>query len=66
MGGREVIFEFRSIGNSVKVSAIDSETQIEVSIVGPTSASEASLRATALRKLDRAIARAREAGKIQE
>lgn len=48
---REVIFEFYRLGNSVKVSAVDTETLTEVSVVGPVTASEATLRNTALRKL---------------
>lgn len=54
---REVIFEFLSIGNSVKVTAFDTETLTEVSIVGPVTASEKQLRATALRKLEYVLER---------
>ena len=46
-----VLLEFRPLGNSVKVSVIDQDTGIEVSIVGPVSVSEADLRAAAIRKL---------------
>lgn len=52
MRPREVIFEFQQIGNSVKVTAFDPATLVEVSIVGPTTATETQLRATALRKLE--------------
>lgn len=45
------LIEFISIGNSVKVSALDPETGIEVSIVGPARASEAQLTQNAVRKL---------------
>jgi hypothetical protein len=48
---REVYFEFVAIGNAVKVTAIDSLTAIEVSIMGPTSASQADLQQVALQKL---------------
>jgi Domain of unknown function (DUF6898) len=48
---KEVIFEFHRVGNSVKVTAVDPETQIEVSIVGPARAGEAELRRVALDKL---------------
>ncbi len=48
---REVIFEFMQVGNSVKVTALDAETLIEVSIVGSPMAPRSHLRATALRKL---------------
>lgn len=54
---REVIFEFFRLGNSVKVSAVDTQTMIEVSVVGPATASEAALRHAALRKLKFVLAR---------
>ena len=41
---REVYFEFTAIGNTVKVTAIDSLTGIEVSAMGPVSASQADLQ----------------------
>ena len=49
--GREVYFEFIAVGNAVKVTAIDSLTGIEVSAMGPTSASQADLKQLALQKL---------------
>ena len=48
----EVIIEFQQIGNSVKVTAVDPESQIEVSIVGPPGAGEETLKRTAIRKLE--------------
>lgn len=48
---RQVLFEFIRMGAYVKVSAIDTETNTEVSIVGPPAAGEAALKATALKKL---------------
>jgi hypothetical protein len=53
---RDVIFEFRRIGTVVKVSAVDTLTMTEVSIMGPASATEATLRQTALRKLEFVLA----------
>jgi hypothetical protein len=50
-GKREILFEFFAQGSVVKVTAIDSVTGDEVSIVGPASASQATLQATALQKL---------------
>lgn len=50
--GREVILEFQRLGNAVKVTAIDPDTLVEVSIMGPARSSEAELRRTALDKLD--------------
>lgn len=50
-GEREVYFEFTAIGKVVKVTAIDSLTGIEVSAMGPSSASQADLQQLALQKL---------------
>jgi hypothetical protein len=50
-GEREVYFEFIAIGNAVKVTAIDSVTGIEISTMGPVSASQADLKQLALQKL---------------
>jgi hypothetical protein len=51
-GGREVYFEFTAIGRTVKVSAIDAATGLEVSVMGPASASQADLKRLALQKLN--------------
>lgn len=48
---RSYLVEFQTIGSSVKVSALDPETLVEVSIVGPASASEAELSRLAVQKL---------------
>jgi len=47
----EVIFEFRQIGASVKVSAIHVATDTEVCVVGAAAAGEYALRMAATRKL---------------
>jgi len=61
--GREVLFELRQIGNSVKVTAIDVATNTEVSTLGPASAGVHGLKMAALRKLNYVLAeRARGAG----
>jgi hypothetical protein len=52
---REALFEFHQVGSYMKVSALDPETGIEVSIVGPANASEYVLRSNALRKLEAAL-----------
>jgi uncharacterized protein DUF6898 len=54
--GGEVYFEFTPIGRSVKVSAIDAATSIEVTVIGPATASQADLQRLALRKLEARIA----------
>ena len=50
-GGREILFELIPLGNSVKVSALDPESGIEVSTVGPANASIEDLQRAALAKL---------------
>jgi hypothetical protein len=60
MQGREqrvVYFEHIVLGASVKVTAIDSLTAIEVSIVGPASAPKHDLERLALRKLNARLKR---------
>ena len=52
---REALFEFHRVGNFMKVSALDPDSGIEVSIVGPANASEHVLRTNALRKLEAAL-----------
>jgi hypothetical protein len=49
MTQNSIIFEYVTIGNSVKVTAMDPETLVEVSIVGPAGAPQAHLRAAAVR-----------------
>lgn len=57
-GGREVIFEFIPLGGTVKASAIDVLTGIEVSVVGPaTPAARGELQRIALAKLKQRLAR---------
>jgi hypothetical protein len=60
---RDVIYEFYRLGNSIKVSAVDTATMTEVSVVGPVTASEVVLRRTALRKLEFVLARQAREGK---
>jgi len=51
------LIEFRRIGESVKVSAVDPATGIEVSIIGPASAGKAELSRNAINKLEYVLAR---------
>jgi len=46
-----VIVEFYQVGNAVKVSAVDTKTFLEVSIVAPAHCSEQEMIDTVLRKL---------------
>lgn len=52
LAGREVFIEFHSIGQFVKVTAMDTATMTEVSIQGSASSSEATLKAAALKRLE--------------
>ena len=54
---RDIYFEHIAIGGSVKVTAIDSLTATEVSIVGPAGAAKADLERLALQKLKARLAR---------
>ncbi len=45
------LLEFITIGNSVKVCAVDPKTGVEVSIVGPRSAGQTELSKNAVNKL---------------
>lgn len=50
-GRREILFEFTAIGSVVKVAAIDAETGVEVSVMGPVSAAQSDLQKVAASKL---------------
>ena len=56
-GPSEVLLEFHQVGSVVKVTAVDPATQVEVSIQGPATAGEATLRRTAIDKLRYVLAR---------
>ncbi|MCW5750497.1 MAG: hypothetical protein KIT81_05065 [Alphaproteobacteria bacterium] len=49
---REILFEFRQIGSSLRVAALDAETGLEVTLVGPAGAGEEALKRLAIRKLE--------------
>jgi len=52
MKNREVIIEFAKIGQIVRVSAMDSQTLTEISIQGPASAGEETLKRNAIKRLE--------------
>lgn len=52
MQGREIIFEFRPIGNIMRVMAMDTATMTEVVIQGPVNAGETTLKKNALLRLE--------------
>ncbi|MGP1275576.1 MAG: DUF6898 family protein [Caulobacterales bacterium] len=53
--GREIIFEYQGLSDSVRLAAIDAATGIEVVIVGPARAARHDLERLALRKLARRL-----------
>ncbi len=59
---KEVIIEFHQVGNAVKVTAVDPDTLVEVSIVGAPSAGEEILKRTAIRKLEYVLEKNRNGG----
>lgn len=54
---REVLFEVRRVGGTLRIAAIEPVSNTEVVVFGPLAAGEASLRQLALRKLRRALDR---------
>lgn len=54
-GPREVLFEFRTAGNQIRVAAIDAATGVEVIIIAPVHTSEEQMKAVALAKLRRRL-----------
>lgn len=52
LDGREVIIEFRPVGNVVRVAAMDSRTLTEVSIQGPVGTPEDILKRNAIKRLE--------------
>ncbi len=57
----DVIIEFYQVGAFVKVTAIDTATFVEVSIVGDPTRSEDALKRAAVRKLEYVLKRDRKA-----
>jgi hypothetical protein len=57
-GGRgEAIIEFQTIGSTVKVSALDPATLVEVSIMAPVQASQREMTSAVINKLRYVLAR---------
>jgi hypothetical protein len=49
---REVLIEFQQVGNAVKVTAVDTDTLVEVSIMGPANAGNEILKRNVINKLN--------------
>ena len=58
----DIIIEFHQVGSYVKVSAVDTVTYTEVSIVGDPTRGETALKNAAIRKLQYILERDRKAG----
>lgn len=56
-GEREVIYEFVRVGGAVKVTAVDTATGTEATIVGDPAAGEITLKRLARQKLDYVLRR---------
>lgn len=52
MKNREVIFEFRPVGNIMRVTAMDTATLTEIMIQCPATAGEAAFKKNALMRLE--------------
>ncbi len=52
LSGREIIIEFYSVGQYVRVSAMDALTLTEISIQGPKNAPEETLKRNAVKRLE--------------
>jgi hypothetical protein len=50
--GREIFVEFVILGNSVKATAIDPESGLEASVIGPANAPRAAMAQAARNKLN--------------
>lgn len=56
----EIYIEYKQVGQTMKVTAVDAATGAEVVIMGPASASQADLQKVAVRKLEMQLRKARE------
>jgi len=57
----EVLFEFRRVGNSVRVVAVDPVTNTEITMVGAPGCGEETLKRLAARKLAYVISKKQKA-----
>ena len=53
----EVLFEFSRVGNVMRVTAIDVDSNTEIVIAGPANAPQSALQQTALQKLRYVLAK---------
>lgn len=53
----DIIIEYWTVGNSVRVSAMEPHTLTEVTIIGPQDAGEEELKRNVLRKLEFVLAK---------
>ena len=53
----EVLFEFRRVGNAIKVTAFHADSLTEISLVGSAGATEAHLKMMAIKRLEYVLAK---------
>lgn len=53
--GREIIFEYQRLADSVRLAAIDAATGVEIVVLGPARVARCDLERVALRKLARRL-----------
>ena len=66
MAREPYLIEFMRMGKTVKVSAVDPVTMIEVSMVGPANAGRETLKRNAVRKLEYVIDKKRREAEAKE
>jgi hypothetical protein len=52
MAGKEIYVEFVIMGNTIKATAIDSESGLEASVIGPANAPRGAMAEAARKKLE--------------
>ncbi|MBC8338781.1 MAG: hypothetical protein ISR51_03670 [Rhodospirillales bacterium] len=60
----EVLIEYRRVGNSLRVVAIDPITRIEVTMIAPVDATKEQIKRNAANKLAYVLAKKKETGEI--
>jgi hypothetical protein len=52
MAGKEIFVEFVILGNTIKATAIDPDTGLEASVIGPANAPRGAMAEAARKKLE--------------
>ena len=62
----EIYIEYKQVGQTMKVIAVDAATGIEVVIMGPASAAQSHLQKVAIRKLKMQLKKAESEGEAED